>query len=105
MFFFLFQLAKLSPDDMNVVNNMRLLEGASDTKKASLSGFALKFDGQKVNIYGSLDDTKFLKSLFSARTLFIILVSRPSLIFRGSMQLGKIARERKKHGHSHDFTL
>ncbi|OVA10308.1 Sec1-like protein [Macleaya cordata] len=43
----LMQLARLSPEDMNAVNNMRLLEGSSDTKKNSIGGFSLKFDGQK----------------------------------------------------------
>ncbi|KAK9154028.1 hypothetical protein Sjap_001508 [Stephania japonica] len=43
----LMQLARLSPDDMNAVNNMRLLEGFTDSKKSSLGGFSLKFDAQK----------------------------------------------------------
>ncbi|KAI3929765.1 hypothetical protein MKX01_025933 [Papaver californicum] len=43
----LMQLAKLSPDEMNAVNNMKLFEGASDNKKNSLGGFSLKFDAQK----------------------------------------------------------
>nr|DAD18698.1 TPA_asm: hypothetical protein HUJ06_020161 [Nelumbo nucifera] len=43
----LMQLAKLSPDDMKAVNNMRLLERQSDAKKASMGGFSLKFDAQK----------------------------------------------------------
>lgn len=52
MFIDLFhQLARLSPEDMKVVNNMRLLEGSSATKKKSSGGFSLKFDGQKVNKY------------------------------------------------------
>ncbi|XP_077245139.1 SNARE-interacting protein KEULE-like isoform X1 [Tasmannia lanceolata] len=42
----LMQLARLSPDDMNAVNNMRYLAG-SDVKKASGGGFSLKFDIQK----------------------------------------------------------
>ncbi|XP_072971201.1 SNARE-interacting protein KEULE-like [Typha angustifolia] len=42
----LMQLAKLSPDDMNAVNNMRYL-GGLDGKKTSGSGFSLKFDSQK----------------------------------------------------------
>ncbi|XP_010276590.1 PREDICTED: SNARE-interacting protein KEULE [Nelumbo nucifera] len=45
----LMQLAKLSFDDMNAVNNMRLLEGLSDAKKTSTGGFSLKFDIQKKN--------------------------------------------------------
>lgn len=44
---FIFQLAQLSSDDMIAVNNMRYL-GGSDTKKASGSGFSLKFDISKV---------------------------------------------------------
>ncbi|KAK4848659.1 hypothetical protein QYF36_015782 [Acer negundo] len=43
----LMQLAKLSPEDMKVVNNMRLLGGSSDSKKTSTGSFSLKFDGQK----------------------------------------------------------
>jgi syntaxin-binding protein 1 len=34
---------------MNAVNNMRLLAGASDTKKRSTGAFSLKFDIHKVN--------------------------------------------------------
>ncbi|KAK9270270.1 hypothetical protein L1049_025847 [Liquidambar formosana] len=41
------QLAKLSSDDMNAVNNMRLLEGSSDAKKSSIGAFSLKFDVHK----------------------------------------------------------
>ncbi|KAF8413042.1 hypothetical protein HHK36_001016 [Tetracentron sinense] len=43
----LMQLARISSDDMNAVNNMRLLEGSSNTKKTSTGGFSLKFDVQK----------------------------------------------------------
>ncbi|KAK6947649.1 Sec1-like protein [Dillenia turbinata] len=43
----LMQLARLLPDDMNAVNNMRLLEGALESKKSSLGSFALKFDAHK----------------------------------------------------------
>ncbi|XP_072956824.1 SNARE-interacting protein KEULE-like [Typha angustifolia] len=42
----LMQLARLSPDDMNAVNNMHYL-GVPDTKKASGGGFSLKFDVHK----------------------------------------------------------
>lgn len=49
--FLCFQLAKLPPDDMNAVNNMRLLGGSSDTKKSSIATFSLKFDMHKVNVY------------------------------------------------------
>lgn len=50
MFIDLFhQLAKLSPEDMKVVNNMRMLEGSSASKKAAGGGFSLKFDAHKVN--------------------------------------------------------
>ncbi|CAL9127337.1 unnamed protein product [Musa acuminata var. zebrina] len=42
----LMELAQLSSDDMIAVNNMRYL-GGSDTKKASGSGFSLKFDISK----------------------------------------------------------
>ncbi|KAJ8767662.1 hypothetical protein K2173_018220 [Erythroxylum novogranatense] len=43
----LMKLAKLPDDDMNAVNNMRLLGGASDTKKGSGGTFSLKFDIHK----------------------------------------------------------
>eukprot|EP00262_Sarcandra_glabra_P016883 TRINITY_DN5629_c0_g1_i1.p1 TRINITY_DN5629_c0_g1~~TRINITY_DN5629_c0_g1_i1.p1 ORF type:complete len:567 (+),score=90.36 TRINITY_DN5629_c0_g1_i1:2-1702(+) len=39
----LMQLARISPDDMNAVNNMRYL-GGSDTKKASGGGLSLTFN-------------------------------------------------------------
>ncbi|XP_022770272.1 protein transport Sec1a-like isoform X4 [Durio zibethinus] len=42
----LMQLARLSPEDMKVVNNMQLLGGSSKIKKET-TGFSLKFDGQK----------------------------------------------------------
>ncbi|KAJ0978041.1 hypothetical protein J5N97_013515 [Dioscorea zingiberensis] len=42
----LMQLARLSPDDMRAVNNMRHL-GGSDIKKTSGGGFSLKFDVHK----------------------------------------------------------
>ncbi|KAL7167330.1 hypothetical protein ACSBR2_037907 [Camellia fascicularis] len=43
----LMELARLSPEDMNAVNNMRLLEASSDTKKSSIGAFSLKFDVHK----------------------------------------------------------
>ncbi|KAL5541049.1 hypothetical protein UlMin_042622 [Ulmus minor] len=43
----LMKLAKLQPDDMNAVNNLRLLGAASDAKKSSMSPFSLKFDMHK----------------------------------------------------------
>ncbi|KAM7494137.1 hypothetical protein LguiB_028746 [Lonicera macranthoides] len=42
----LMELARLPPEDMNAVYNMRLLEGSSDTKKSSTT-FSLKFDVHK----------------------------------------------------------
>lgn len=44
------QLAKLPVDDMNAVHNVRLLGGAADTKKSSMSSFSLKFDMHKVDV-------------------------------------------------------
>ncbi|KAF8379309.1 hypothetical protein HHK36_028742 [Tetracentron sinense] len=41
----LMQLARISSEDMNAVNNMRLLE--SNTKETSTGGFSLKFDIHK----------------------------------------------------------
>ncbi|XP_022719592.1 SNARE-interacting protein KEULE-like isoform X3 [Durio zibethinus] len=43
----LMKLAKLPPEDMNAVNNMRLLAPPSDTKKSSTGAFSLKFDMHK----------------------------------------------------------
>ncbi|XWS49815.1 hypothetical protein CRYUN_Cryun12cG0035300 [Craigia yunnanensis] len=43
----LMKLAKLPPDDMNAVNNMRLLAPPSDGKKSSAGAFSLKFDIHK----------------------------------------------------------
>ncbi|XP_030524706.1 SNARE-interacting protein KEULE isoform X2 [Rhodamnia argentea] len=43
----LMKLAKLPMDDMNAVNNMRLLGGATETKKSTMSSFSLKFDMHK----------------------------------------------------------
>lgn len=45
--FFSPQLARLSSEDMKIVNNMRLLAGSLNSKKSS-TDFSLKFDGQKV---------------------------------------------------------
>ena len=45
----MFQLAKLSSDDMNAVINMKFL-GSSEGKKASGSTFSLKFDIATVDI-------------------------------------------------------
>ncbi|XP_040987049.1 SNARE-interacting protein KEULE-like [Juglans microcarpa x Juglans regia] len=41
------KLAKLPPEDMNAVYNLRLLGGLSDTKKSSTGAFSLKFDIHK----------------------------------------------------------
>lgn len=46
MYFPSFQLAKLTPEDMKAVKNMRMLEG-TDSKKAANGSFSLKFDAQK----------------------------------------------------------
>ncbi|KAG1360744.1 putative SNARE-interacting protein KEULE [Cocos nucifera] len=45
----LMQLAKLSPDDMNAVNNMKYLGGLATKKTSGGSKFSLKFDTQKKN--------------------------------------------------------
>ncbi|XP_073103119.1 SNARE-interacting protein KEULE isoform X4 [Elaeis guineensis] len=45
----LMQLAKLSSDDMNAVNNMRYLGGLATKKTSGGSKFSLKFDTQKKN--------------------------------------------------------
>lgn len=54
------QLAKLPPEDMNAVSNMRLLGGAPDTKKSSAGSFSLKFDIHKVKVF-----------IFSSFNLFV----------------------------------
>ncbi|KAJ7010841.1 hypothetical protein NC653_001333 [Populus alba x Populus x berolinensis] len=41
------KVVRLPQDDMNAVNNMRLLAGASETKKSSTGAFSLKFDIHK----------------------------------------------------------
>ncbi|KAK4743879.1 hypothetical protein SAY87_010191 [Trapa incisa] len=43
----LMKLARLPADDMNAVNNMKLLAGGADTKKSSTGAFSLKFDMHK----------------------------------------------------------
>ncbi|CDP09881.1 unnamed protein product [Coffea canephora] len=43
----LVELARLPQEDMNAVYNMRLLEGAADSKKSSVVPFSLKFDVHK----------------------------------------------------------
>ncbi|KAL3619389.1 STXBP unc-18 S1 [Castilleja foliolosa] len=43
----LMELARLSPDDMTAVYNMRLLEASTETKKSSIVPFSLKFDVNK----------------------------------------------------------
>ncbi|KAK8486318.1 hypothetical protein V6N13_139806 [Hibiscus sabdariffa] len=43
----LIKLAKLPPEDMNVVNNMRLLGPLAESKKSSTGAFSLKFDIHK----------------------------------------------------------
>ncbi|KAG6747987.1 hypothetical protein POTOM_047879 [Populus tomentosa] len=49
-------LARLSNEDMKVVNNMKLLGGSSETKKTS-GGFSLKFDNQKTKQAARKDRT------------------------------------------------
>ncbi|CAI9093831.1 OLC1v1029415C1 [Oldenlandia corymbosa var. corymbosa] len=41
------ELARLPQEDMNAVYNMRLLEGATESKKSSIVPFSLKFDVHK----------------------------------------------------------
>ncbi|KAK3217972.1 hypothetical protein Dsin_011942 [Dipteronia sinensis] len=43
----LMKLAKLTPDDMIAVNNMRFLGGSIESKKSSIGAFPLKFDIHK----------------------------------------------------------
>ncbi|WVZ10764.1 hypothetical protein V8G54_015294 [Vigna mungo] len=43
----LMKVAKLTDDDAIAINNLRMLEGEPDTKKTSISSFALKFDMHK----------------------------------------------------------
>ena len=69
---FSFQLARLPPEDMNAVNNMRLLEGASDTKKSSLGAFSLKFDVHKVSVIGCFNFL-FLLDVYSLKPIISLL--------------------------------
>ncbi|ESW27592.1 hypothetical protein PHAVU_003G215400 [Phaseolus vulgaris] len=43
----LMKVARLTDDDAIAINNLRMLEGEPDTKKTSMSSFALKFDMHK----------------------------------------------------------
>lgn len=54
-FHMLLQVAKLTDDDAIAINNLRMLEGEPDTKKTSISSFALKFDMHKVKVIYSLN--------------------------------------------------
>ncbi|KAL2892425.1 Protein transport Sec1a [Bienertia sinuspersici] len=53
----LMQLAKLSPEDLKAVKNMRLLAGSSLTKKKPSGSFSLTFDGQRKKIAARKDKT------------------------------------------------
>jgi syntaxin-binding protein 1 len=53
----LMKLAKLPPEDMNAVHNLKLLGGSTDTKKSSMSPFSLKFDMHKKKRVGRKDRT------------------------------------------------
>jgi syntaxin-binding protein 1 len=46
-----FQVARLTDEDMIVVNNLRMLGGQPDTKKRSTGAFGLKFDINKVIVF------------------------------------------------------
>lgn len=50
-----FQVARLTDEDMNVVNNLRMLGGQPDTKKGLTGAFGLKFEIHKVKIISSLN--------------------------------------------------
>ncbi|RDX77195.1 Protein transport Sec1a, partial [Mucuna pruriens] len=58
----LMQLAKLSPDDMKIINNMQLLAGSSSNKKSATAGsggaFSLKFSNQKTKQAARKDRTE-----------------------------------------------
>lgn len=80
---------------MNAVHNVRLLGGGADTKKSSMSSFALKFDMHKVDdltlwilIWGSLEFSLYTCCLFC----------------RKNVQPEKKERVNKKHGNCHGFT-
>lgn len=48
-----FQVARLTDEDMTIVNNLRMLGGQPDTKKRLTGAFGLKFDIQKVKVISS----------------------------------------------------
>lgn len=48
-----FQVARLTNEDMNVVNNLRMLGGQPNTKKRLTGAFGLKFGIPKVKLISS----------------------------------------------------
>ncbi|XP_039690284.1 SNARE-interacting protein KEULE isoform X3 [Medicago truncatula] len=49
----LMKVARLTDEDMTIVNNLRMLGGQPDTKKRLTGAFGLKFDIQKVKVISS----------------------------------------------------
>lgn len=84
-------------DDMNAVNNMRLLGGATDTKKSNMSSFTLKFDMHKVDV---------LYDMISSSTASFCLqmpLSDYLYLKRKNVQPEKNAPVKKKHGSCRAF--
>ena len=73
-FYFHFQLAKLPLEDMNAVNNMRLLAPSSDAKKSSAGAFSLKFDMHKVNVL-------LFETLFMVVNLVLLIANKYGFFF------------------------
>lgn len=84
-------------DDMNAVNNMRLLGGATEHKKSTMSSFSLKFDMHKVNVLYDM-----ISSVIASFCLQMPL-SDYLYMNRKNVQPEKNVRVKKKHGSCRAF--
>ena len=104
--FFFPQLARLSSEDMKIVNNMRLLAGSLNSKKPS-TDFSLKFDGQKVKklkLFKWMLKTRVRYSLHKLLYQSMVIVDIFwVMITRQSKLQEKSGLVRKKHGHCLNF--
>lgn len=104
--FFSPQLARLSSEDMKIVNNMRLLAGSLNSKKSS-TDFSLKFDGQKVKklkLFKWMLKTRVRYSLHKLLYQSMVIVDIFwVMITRQSKLQEKSGLVRKKHGHCLNF--
>ena len=83
---------------MKVVNNMQLLGGSSQNKKA-ITGFSLKFDGQKVSQVALRQQLK----IRVGSCIYPMMVNEHSFDVRQNKQQEKTELERKKLGNYFDF--